>query len=101
MELSEDSNNKAMLVQQMDKGRLANLMSGYLTEWLGQFNEVTIANLKRCPEQEMGRYRSLLLASEAFEAKLRADIMNGHNAEEEILQLQQESMEDIYEKGSW
>ena len=96
----EDNNTRTILVQQMDKGHLASLIQGYLTEWLDQYQEVIIDNLKRCPEQEMGRHRSLLVASEVFKAKLQSDVLNGLTAEEDLLQLNKENAEDAYEKDS-
>ncbi len=101
MDSQTEDNTRQILVQDMDKGHLASLLQGFLKEWLEQYQEVIIENLKRCPEEQMGRFRSLLLASEAFETKIRTDIMNGLSAEEELLQLNREAMEGHYEDDTW
>ena len=94
----EDNNTRTILVQQMDKGHLASLIQGYLAEWLDQYQGVIIENLKRCPDQEMARHWSLLVASEVFKSKLQSDILNGLTAEDDLLQLDRENTEDAYEK---
>lgn len=97
----EQFSDRTTLKQEMDKGQLARLLDSYLKEWLEQFQEVIIDNLKRCPDKEMGRFRSLLVASEAFKAKIHSDILNGISAEQELLELQQEEQVIPNEEDYW
>ena len=82
------------LIWESDRGYKARQALELLQEWLDSFSEWTIASLKTCPEQEMARYRNLLLASEAFKAKLEADVIAGIEANKEIDFLSELEKED-------
>ena len=82
------------LILESDRGYKARQALELLQEWLDSYSEWTIESLKTCPEQEMARYRNLLLASEAFKARLEADIISGIEADRELDFIAEANKED-------
>ena len=63
---------------------LAQVLGLYLTEWLEQYQEWIIANLKQCKPSELVVWQAKLVAAEAFVAKLQSDVDRGISAKEEL-----------------
>ena len=88
--------DKEQRLKEAQLGDLAGLLGSYLTEWLGQYQEWIINNLKRCNPSELPVWQARLVAAEAFVGKLQADIDKGLSAKEELRYVQElEATEEI------
>ena len=72
------------LYREAQRGDLAKHLEDYLGGWLDNYSEWIIERLKTCPEQEMGKWRSLLVACDAFAESLHSDMVQGVMAREEL-----------------
>ena len=76
--------DKEQRLKEAQLGDLAALLGSYLTEWLAQYQEWIIANLKVCKPSELVEWQAKLVAAEAFVAKLQSDVDRGISAKEEL-----------------
>ena len=80
----QDLEMKKELMEEMERGEQAELVSQLLTDWLEDYQEMTIAYLKSCPANQVMDLRNKLVASEAFKAYLDALIARGQMAKAEF-----------------
>ena len=86
-----DLEYKKQLASAMDKGDQAQLVETLVAEWLEDYQERIIGNLKTCPVKEVMDNRNKLVASEDFRSWLTANINNGEIAKSELEELEKES----------
>jgi hypothetical protein len=62
--------------------------------WVQEYQAWIIGNLKVCSQSELLQWRSLLVASEAFACKMKADIDKGLQAHQELKWLEEEEISE-------
>ena len=83
---------KKQLAQAMDKAEQAQLVETLIAEWLEDYQELIIGNLKTCPVKEVMDLRNKLVASEDFRDWLVAKVNNGKIAKSELEELEQKQV---------
>lgn len=85
-----EQTRKEILLQEIQTSNLAELAQAYLGAWVQEYQEWIIGNLKVCKASSLLEQRSLLVASEAFLCKMKADIERGLEAHQELKFIEEE-----------
>ncbi len=96
-----EQSRKEILLGEIQAANLGELAQAYLAAWVQEYQAWIIANLKACSQNKLLEWRSLLVASESFLGKMKADIERGLQAHQELKWIEAEESAEQENNDYW